>query len=68
MESLWTVDDVSKHLNVKPGTIRYWVHVRAIRFHKMGKLVRFVPQEVVDDFRQGIIGHVGLVASIMGRR
>jgi excisionase family DNA binding protein len=57
-QPLWTVKDVSKALNVKEGTIRYWVHIHAIRFHKLGGLVRFIAGEIYEDLRQESIGKI----------
>lgn len=55
-EPLWDVKDVSRILNVKEGTIRYWVHTHAIRFRKIGNLVRFIRTEVTQDFYDGKLG------------
>jgi hypothetical protein len=57
---LWNTEDVSRALNIKAATIRYWVHVYAIRFHKLGHLTRFVPAEIMKDFWEGKIGKFGM--------
>ena len=59
VQPLWRTEEVSNFLNVKKGTIRYWVHIKAIRFHKIGNLVRYIPKEIMDDFQQGKIGVPG---------
>jgi excisionase family DNA binding protein len=59
LECLWTVDDVCNKFNLKAGTVRYWCHVHAITFHKLGTLVRFKPSEVISDFNSGKLGKVG---------
>lgn len=56
IQSLWRTRDVSKYLNIPESTIRYWTHIKAIRFHKIGNLVRFIPQEIIEDFKKGVIG------------
>jgi excisionase family DNA binding protein len=58
-EPMWTVSDVCKMFNLKPGTVRYWCHVHAITFHKLGALVRFRPSEVKMDFENGRLGRIG---------
>ena len=58
-ETLWDTKDVSKYLNVKEGTIRYWVHIHAIRHYKLGALVRYIPEEITKDFHDGNIGKPG---------
>lgn len=65
-EPLWNVKDVSRILNVKEGTIRYWVHIHAIRFRKIGNLGPFIRAEVIQDFYDGKLG-VPNVENICGK-
>ena len=64
-EPLWTVNDVCKMYNLKSGTVRYWCHVHAITFHKLGALVRFRPHEVRGDFESGRLGRAGSCKNLM---
>lgn len=66
-EKLLTTDDISKLLCVKPATLRYWVHVNAIRFHKVGSLTRFIGPEILEDFWEGKIGKIGVFRDINNR-
>ena len=59
MECFWTVEDVCRQFALKKGTVRYWCHVRAVTFHKIGSLVRFLPSEVIEDYNSGRLGKVG---------
>jgi excisionase family DNA binding protein len=38
---LWNTPELAAYLNVKEGTIRYWVHVKYIPHTKFQSLVRF---------------------------
>lgn len=38
---LWNTPELAAYLNVKEGTIRYWVHVNYIPYTKFQSLVRF---------------------------
>jgi excisionase family DNA binding protein len=38
---LWNTPELAAYLNVKEGTIRYWVHVKYIPYVKFQSLVRF---------------------------
>ncbi|MBI5101558.1 MAG: helix-turn-helix domain-containing protein [Nitrospirae bacterium] len=38
---LWNTPELAAYLNVKEGTIRYWVHVKYIPHIKFQSLVRF---------------------------
>jgi excisionase family DNA binding protein len=38
---LWNTPELAAYLNVKEGTIRYWVHVKYIPHIKFQNLVRF---------------------------
>lgn len=53
---LWTVKDVADYLQVKESAVRCWVLERKIRFHKVGALVRFDPNELKEDVEAGRIG------------
>lgn len=55
-QCLWRTSDVSKFLNISESTLRYWVHIKCIRFRKIGRLVRFLPQEIIEDFNNQTIG------------
>lgn len=55
-KNLWTVADVANYLQVKESAVRRWVYERRIRFHKVGALVRFNPDELKEDVEAGRIG------------
>ena len=55
-EGLWRYEEVAKYLNVCESTLRYWVHTKAIRHYKLGRLVRFSPSELREDLENGVIG------------
>jgi DNA binding domain, excisionase family len=57
-ESLWRFMDAAKYLNVPESTVRYWVHIKAIKFIKLGKLVRFNPEQIRKDSLDGKIGEL----------
>jgi excisionase family DNA binding protein len=59
-KSLWRYEDTAKFLNVSEGTLRYWVHTRSIRFLKLGRLVRFSPEQIKEDLQIGKIGEMEL--------
>lgn len=40
------IKQISEMLDVKPATIYEWVRLGKIPFYKMGKLLRFSPEEV----------------------
>ena len=45
-EQLWTVEQVANYCQVKPSIVRYWVQQREIPHLKLGKFLRFDPEEV----------------------
>jgi len=65
IEPLWNNQDVSEFFKVSPGTVRYWCHVKAISYHKIGGLVRFRPKEVINDFECGRLGKIGKCRSYL---
>ncbi len=46
IENLWTVTETAQFLKVSPKTVYDWVHKRQVPYHKLNRLVRFVPQEI----------------------
>lgn len=46
MEKLLNIEELSKLLNVKTGTIYNWVHKGLLPHYKLNKLVRFWESEV----------------------
>ena len=40
------IAEVSERLGVRPKTIYAWVHMRQIPFVKVGRLVKFDPQDI----------------------
>lgn len=44
---LWDVGQVARYLNISVATVRAWVLNREIPFLKIGRLVRFVPADIV---------------------
>ena len=55
---LWTIEEVAKYLQVKPSAVRRWVYEQSIRFNKIGRLVRFKPDELMEDLKQNRIGKI----------
>lgn len=47
-DRLWTVEDVAEYLSVRESVIRYWVKNREIPFVRIGRQVRFVPQDIIE--------------------
>lgn len=45
-DNLYTIENLSKFLNVPAGTIRDWVYKRQIPFQKLGRLIRFHPLDI----------------------
>ena len=43
---LWKVDDLASFLSVSPRTIRKWVLIRFVPYLKIGRAVRFDPNEI----------------------
>lgn len=43
---LFTIENLSKFLNVSPATIRDWIYKRQIPFKKLGRLIRFDPLDI----------------------
>jgi excisionase family DNA binding protein len=56
INNLWSINDVAIFLNVTHSAIRAWVQKGQIRYHKVGTLIRFFPDEIIDDARVGNIG------------
>jgi excisionase family DNA binding protein len=46
MEHLWTIDDMADFCSVKPSVVKYWVHNNAVPFIKLGKQIRFNPEDI----------------------
>lgn len=45
-ENLWKVEEVAEYLRMSPNTIYDKVHSKTIPFLKIGRLVRFRPNEI----------------------
>lgn len=45
-DGLWTVKDVAAYCQVSSYTVREWVKQEIIPAHPIGRLIRFVPEEV----------------------
>ena len=45
-DDLLTVNEVAEKLKISPHTVRYWVQERKVPFMKIGKRLRFDPQEL----------------------
>ncbi len=52
-DRLLTVDEVARLLAVEPRFVRRLVHERRIPFHKIGKFVRFLPDDVHEFIKAG---------------
>ena len=46
IEQLWTIEDVANYCRVKASIVKYWVHNREIPFVKLGKQLRFNPEDI----------------------
>lgn len=46
MESLLNIKQAAQILGVAPVTIRLWISQKKIPYHKIGKLIKFVPSEI----------------------
>ena len=56
---LLNVDDLAERLGVTPRFVRTLVHERRVPFHKVGKFVRFSPDDIdhwLDDSKVDPIG------------
>lgn len=40
------ITEVAEHLGVEKSTIYGWVHTREIPYYKVGRLVKFKPEEI----------------------
>lgn len=49
---LLSVNQIAQTLGVSSATVYYWVHCKAIPFLKVGKHLRFDPEQVLEYFRQ----------------
>jgi len=49
-EKLMTIDQLSEHLGVKPGTIYEWVYLKKIPYTKVGALLRF-PVDLINKWQ-----------------
>lgn len=56
LDRLWTVMDTADYLNVKKSTIRSWIIQDRIRFHRIGALIRFLPNEIIEDTVSNKVG------------
>jgi len=45
-DRLWTIDDVAEYLQVKNSVVRYWIHNERLPCLKIGKHLRFDPEDV----------------------
>ncbi|HTV53593.1 MAG TPA: helix-turn-helix domain-containing protein [Terriglobia bacterium] len=43
---LITIDELSLRLNIRKGTLYNWVYLRRIPFVKLGRALRFDPEEI----------------------
>lgn len=46
IDSLMTIQDVSRFLKISEGTIRDWIFKRKIPFRKIGRAIRFKQSEI----------------------
>lgn len=46
MESLLDIKQTAERLGIKPITLRTWITKRLLPYHKIGKLIKFVPSEI----------------------
>jgi len=55
-EKPWTLRQVADYYDVTVNTVRYWVRVGRIKAHKVGKHLRFWPEDVYGMMRQACNG------------
>ncbi len=54
MEDRWlSVDEIGDYLGVKRDTIYKWISVKAMSAHKIGRLWKFIKDEVDEWVRDG---------------
>ncbi len=55
-DKLWTTGDVAEYCQVKPSVVEYWLRNSDLPHLKLGKFIRFDPEDVrewVDAARRG---------------
>jgi len=45
-DKLWIIDDVAEYLQVKVSVIRYWIYNERLPCLKIGKHLRFDPEDI----------------------
>ena len=45
-DRLWTLDDVAEYLQVKVSVVRYWTQTEGLPHIRIGRLLRFDPEDV----------------------
>jgi len=45
-ESLWSLSEAGRYLNIKRSTLYRWVEKRSIPFKRIGRLIRFDAGEI----------------------
>lgn len=56
-QELLSVEQISYSLNVSQKTVRHWIYKGKIPFYKIGRHIRFNPQEINDWIQERRIHH-----------
>jgi excisionase family DNA binding protein len=62
IERLWTIEDVANFCQLRVGIVKYWVRNSEIPFMKLGRQIRFNPDDIrewVQRKRNGITDRSG---------
>ncbi len=54
MQQLLTVEDTAKALNISVGTLRDWIQYRRIPFIRLGRCIRFRPEDLERIQKEGL--------------
>jgi len=53
---MWTVRDLAAFLKTSEAAVRSWILEKRVRYHKIGSLVRFLPDEIIADVKNNRLG------------
>ncbi|MHC4196880.1 MAG: helix-turn-helix domain-containing protein [Planctomycetota bacterium] len=54
MQQLLTVEDTAKALNISVSTLRDWIQYRRIPFIRLGRCIRFRPEDLERIQKEGL--------------
>ena len=58
-EGTWSTEEAAIYLGCMPGTLRVWVSRRQVPFIKVGRLTRFLKQDLDDYLQQHRVPAIG---------